>query len=443
MKTVNDYKGLTDNDRIEAAIADKDSQGGVVIIPPRKSDIEPERDWWSLDRAILIPAHTTIVLQRCKLKLSDKCRDNFFRSANCGIGIADVQRISDIHIKGEGLCVLEGADHPRAVGDSSKVLSNPCPKLPEDLCRLADWIPEERRKSGKLDFWDQHRHSYGTDAGKPGEVQHGDWRGIGILFACADDFSIEGIRMVDTHGWAISLEDCTHGRLEHIEFDSYMAKMIDGMLMNMENQDGIDLRNGCHDILINDITGGTGDDIIALTAIAPRDIIKQEGELPTLPKTFRPSGSLESTHILHNDWDKRDPDIHDVIIRNVRGYSKGHICLHIRLLPACASIWNVVIDGVVDTSPQGFLAGAVIELGDGGGYGENWKDSLRNIAISNVICDTGNAIRVGGYLSDSVISNVINRNPDCACITVHKPDGLRNVVTSGLVSAGDKLIDQR
>ncbi len=443
MKTVNDYKGITDNDRIEAAIADRDSQGGIVILPPRRSDIEPERDWWLLDRAILIPAHTTVILRHCKIKLSDRCRDNFFRSANCGIGIADVQRIHDIHIKGEGLCVLQGADHPRAAGDASKILSNPCPKLPEDLIRLADWIPEERKKSGKLDFWDEHRHSYGTDAGKPGEVQHGDWRGIGILFACADDFSIEGLRMVETHGWAISCEDCTHGRLEHIEFDSCMAKMIDGMLMNMENQDGIDIRNGCHDILINDITGGTGDDIVALTAIAARTKIVQEGELPDLPKTFRPSGSLDSTHILHNDWDKRDPDIRDIIIRNVKGYSKGRICLHIRLLAAEAVISNVIIDGVVDTSPEDVRASAVIQLGDGGGYGENWADSIRNIAISNVICNSRRAIHVGGYVTDSVITNIVNRNPNCACITVDKPNGLKNVAVSGLVSAGEKLIDQR
>ncbi len=424
-KTANDYFGLTDNDVIDAAIADR--QDGIVVIGQRKSDIEPERDWWLLDRAILLPANTTVILRNCKIKLSDKCRDNFFRSANCGIGIDPILPIQNIHIKGEGLCVLEGADHPRAVGDSSKILCCPCPKTKEDLIRYADWIPEEHKQTGIFDSRDIHSHSYGTDAGKEGENQHGDWRGIGILFARAEQFSIENIRMVDTHGWAISLEDCSHGRLEHIDFDMYMEKMIDGMLCNMENQDGIDLRNGCHDILINDITGCTGDDIIALTAIA-----NQDHNAP------RPDGTLLTTHIMHNDWSKRDPDIYNIIIRNVRGYT-NKICMMIRLLPVGSIIRNVIIDGIVDETPDGYsVKSSVMELGDGGIYGANQPDSMQNISISNVICNSTFGIRVGGYLCNSAFSNIINRNPHCEAISVSRKDGLRNVKMENIVESGEQ-----
>ena len=111
MRTVNDFAGKTDNERIEEAIRNR--HGDIVVIPPRVSDIEPERDWWLLDRAILLPENTTVLLQNCRIKLSDKCRDNFFRSANCGLGIENPQPIGNIHIRGVGDCVLEGADHPR------------------------------------------------------------------------------------------------------------------------------------------------------------------------------------------------------------------------------------------------------------------------------------------------------------------------------------------
>ncbi|MBP5182196.1 MAG: hypothetical protein J6331_04115, partial [Lentisphaeria bacterium] len=84
MKNVNCYAGNSDSDRIEAAI--RDCRGEAVLIPPRVSEREPERDFWLLDRAILLPENTTVVLENCKLKLSDTCRDNFFRSANCGLG---------------------------------------------------------------------------------------------------------------------------------------------------------------------------------------------------------------------------------------------------------------------------------------------------------------------------------------------------------------------
>ncbi len=428
MKTVNDFYGFTDSDRIEAAIAGR--KGNVVVIPPRQSDIEPERDYWLIDRAILIPENTTILLKNCKIKLSDRCRDNFFRSANCGPGIEDIEIIRNIHLRGEGLCILEGADHPRATGDSSKAIHCPCPRLPEDIVRLADWVPEERLAVDKLDFWDIHNHSYGTDAGKEGEVQHGDWRGIGILFACVENFSIENLRIVDSHGWGVSLEECAYGRVEKLDFDACMGKTIDGLLSNMENQDGIDLRNGCHDITITDITGGTGDDLIALTAIAR--------EAPV-----HPSGTFESTHIMHNDWSKRETGIHDIIIRNVKGYSKAGICKIIRLLPADAKIWNVVIDGVIDAAPAGMRNDGVLLLGEGdGAYGKNLPDGLTGVTISNVICNSKHTIIVAGYLKDSAIMNVVNRNPDCPVIEVHRKGGLNNVATCNLVSAGNTLIKE-
>ncbi len=427
MICVNDFTGNSDSEIFENAMRALTTDR-ILVIPPREQPDEPERHIWMLDRAILLEAGTTVILQNCELKLSDACRDNFFRSANCGIGIEDPQPISGIHIRGEGNCVLRGADHPRAVGDGSKVLSCPCPKTKEDLLRLADWIPAERKESGNLDFWDEHAHSYGTDALKENESHYGDWRGIGILLANCDHFSIENLKIIDSHGWAISCEACSYGWIEHIEFDACMAKEIDGMLMNMENQDGVDLRNGCHDILINDITGGTGDDIIALTAIADNG-------------PYYPGGSMQHSQVMHNDWTRRDRDIHDIIIRNIRGYSKGHICFHVRLLPAEAKIWNVVIDGVVDTSPEGFYAGGVIFLGQfDSEYGTNLPDSMQHITISNVICDSADAILVQGYLADSVITNVINRNPHCPAINVVRKGGLKNVLTSSIYSASGEII---
>lgn len=137
MVNANDFCGKNDSDVLNNAVRGR-GDDGIVVIPSRRSDIEPERDFWLLDAAVLIPENTTVVLQNCKLKLSDRARDNFFRSANCGLGIEFPERIHNITLRGEGTCVLEGADHPRASGDASKILRNPCPHFPEDICRLAD-----------------------------------------------------------------------------------------------------------------------------------------------------------------------------------------------------------------------------------------------------------------------------------------------------------------
>ena len=416
MVNVNDFLKQNDNAAFDAAIAARGADG-VVVIPPRKS--ADGRDYWLLDRAILLPANTTVILQNCKLKLSDRCRDNFFRTANCGMGIEDVAPIENVHIKGEGCCLLEGADHPRASGDSSMTLAAPCPHEVEDLCRLGTWIPEERRTPETIEFWDIHGHSYGTDAGKAGESQKGDWRGIGILFANVTHFSISGLKIKESHGWAISLEACAKGRVEKIEFDARMSKMVDGLLQNMENQDGIDLRNGCHHITISDISGSTGDDVIALTAIAD--------------ERHRKGGALCSTHVMSENWDKRERDIHDVIIRNVRAHSNHRFL--VRLLSIGTHIYNVVIDGVTDTSPEEVSYRGIL-IGDKDmAYGSNLPDGVKNVTISNVIYNSDRyAIHVKGYLKDSTITNVISTRSAQPAILVDRENGLENVKISNIVA---------
>lgn len=418
MVYANDFFGESDADILNSAIENR-GRDGIVVIEPRKSDKEPERCDWLLDRAILLPSNTTVIIRNCKLKLSDRCRDNFFRSANCGLGIEENEPLFNIHIKGEGCAVLEGADHPRATGDSGKILKNPCPFTVEDICKHADWIEEQRRSPEQITFADRHDYSYGTDAGKDGEAQTGDWRGIGILLACVNGFSISGITIRESHGWAISLEDCANGCIEKIRFDARMNKMIDGMLQNMENQDGIDLRNGCHDITISDITGETGDDVVALTAIASPE--------------YRPGGSLGSTHVMHSDWTRRDPDIYNVTIRNVRAYSS--LCYLVRLLPCECSIRNVIIDGVIDTSPEDVVCGGIFLGEKDQVYGRNLPGSIRNITISNVIYNNiKKAIRVDGYLQDSTITNVVAMRTQFPVVSVLREGGLQNVSVSNVVS---------
>jgi hypothetical protein len=335
------------------------------------------------------------------------------------MGITENPPLENIHIKGIGKCMLEGADHPRATGDGSKTLKVICPHDPEDIVKYADWVPEERRSIDKLTFLDIHENTYGTDAGKEGESQKGDWRNIGILFACVSDFSIENITIKESHAWAISLENCTRGFIEKIHFDARMSKLIDGMLQNIENEDGVDIRNGCNHITISDISGETGDDVVALTACATN-------------KKRHSGGVVGTTHVMHNDWTKREKDIHDIVIRNVVAHS--YLCFVVRLLPALANIYDVVIDGIVDDADNCQAAGTLL-LGDMDDYGENKPDSMRNVTISNIICNSRNAISLQGFLTDSVISNVVNKNPNCSALTVTREDGMNNVNTFNIISA--------
>ena len=407
-------RGFSDSDAIDAALAQL-GDDRTLYLPRRKAAEDPDRDWWLIDRAILLPANTTLIIDDCTVKLSDRARDNFIRSANCGMGLGGFDHLEHIYIRGVGGARLLGADHPRSTGDSEKQNNCPCPHEAADLLRLADWVSPERKAAGVTDFWDHHGHSYGTDALDPQASHVGDWRNIGILLANVSHFSIEGLKIEQSHAWGISLEACAFGRVANIDFEAHMWRMIDGLKQNIENQDGVDLRNGCHHILIEDITGHTGDDMVALTAIC------QHG--------FATGGAPGSTHVMHEDWTQRETGIHDVIIRRVTGSS--HLCFLVRLLPCETVIENILIEDITDTGPVRDY-GPALFLGEGDtAYGRNLPDSMRHIRIARVTASGAHAVNILGHLTDADIADITHHNPRFAPVNVARENGTVRVTLDG------------
>ena len=374
----NDFQG-SDIEKINAAVEFSRSNGGIVRIPQRKADEISSRNYWKIDSAILLPENTTVILANCRIKLSDNCRDNFFRSANCGAGIKEVKEISSIHITGVGTAVLEGADIPRATGDSGKTLGE---------C------------------------TFGTDAGKEGEEQKGDWREIGILFAKVSDFSISNISIVNSHCWAISLEYCHHGKVRDVNFQSRGKRFIDGKDVPNLNQDGLDLRRGCHHIIIENITGSTGDDLIALTGLAA---------------PVRDAGKLGSTAICGGTGIPELEEIAYITIRNVMGHCAGGHHIVRFLNNEGVMIHHIILDGLIDTSSGSCRDYAAVHIGDSR-WGLVPFGNTSSFQISHIQSRGKAAILISGTLSESTISDVINWNPDTVPVTVSPDGGIRNVV---------------
>lgn len=377
--TPNDFEG-SDSERINHAVIAAAATGQRTVIPRINRAKDGPREVWLIDTAILVQSGTTLELENCHIKLSDRCRDNFIRSGNCGLGIADIAPMSDIHIIGVGNVLLEGADHPRATGDSAKTLGE---------------------------------RSYGTDAGVAEESQTGDWRNIGILLAFVERFSIENVRIKDSHCWAISLERCAFGSIRDIDFASTGSRMIDGQAATILNQDGLDLRQGCHDITIENITGYTGDDLVALT-----NILGSNSE----------SGSTGSTMVSAKiDRGNGLDDIRYVTLRNLRGYCAGghHI---VRFLNASGlKIHDVILDGLVDTSGSGKRCKAALKIGDSNpkwGGATPLGDTYR-ILVSNIMSRAEHTILIAGSLSESIVTNVIKYDAPGDPVTYES--GLQNV----------------
>jgi hypothetical protein len=382
----NEFQG-TDVERINRAIEAASAAGCRVVIPRINMSDGQQKDVWMLDSAILLRSNTTLELDNCRIKLSDRCRDNLIRTANCGLGITDIQPMRNIHIRGIGRVVLEGADHPRATGDGGKTLG---------------------------------KQTFGTDAGVAEESQNGDWRNIGILLAFVENFSIENLAIHDSHCWAISLERCAYGKVRDLDFASSGFKMIDGARQTILNQDGLDLRMGCHDILVENITGYTGDDLIALTAIIRPDSVAG-GTKSTMVSAAIPRGEGQD-------------DIRHVILRNVQGYCRGghHI---VRLLNTPeVRMYDILLDGLIDTSPADVQCRAAVKIGDKGyGSGAAALGGTSRIIVNNVASRSKSTILIGGTLCDSIISNVIRHGAEGEAITYALgPESVRDLTITNV-----------
>ncbi len=153
-----------------------------------------------------------------------------------------------------------------------------------------------------------------------------------LLFRNVRNFSVENLKVSNPRWWGMTFIRALNGHISNISFSADNA---------VPNQDGVDLRKGCSHIAIENITGTTGDDSVALTAL---------------------SGRLEEKILPVIDGEN---DIHDITIKNVNTYVTGghHI---VRLLNHDGNrIYNISIDGITDACPEnGLRARAALRIGD-------------------------------------------------------------------------------
>lgn len=166
----------------------------------------------------MIPSHTRVILDGCRLEMADGVYAQMF--ANSEAFTANGRRYegeqTDIHIEGRGGAVIGGG------------------------------------KDNGLNEYTSCKNG----------MPHVSQNNLIYLHNVAD-FTITGLTVEDQRWWAMLLMYARRGEIRDIRF-CLKDKKPDGV---WRNQDGIDLRVGCSDISIEDISGETGDDMIALTAL--------------------------------------------------------------------------------------------------------------------------------------------------------------------------------
>ncbi len=304
-----------------------------------------------IGRAVRIPSNFTLILDGCHLRMADGCFSNLFVNEHHGAELGRTPAGTDrnISIIGRGEAILDGGEYN---GLSEKTqLQNGFPPI---------------------------------------------WKNNLILFTNVEGFKISGISCRNQRWWALNFIYCSEGYIGNIDFCANdtatdpEGRIYHGLVRSrysealVKNADGIDLRRGCHDIVIENISGFTEDDTVAITGLNGR-----------LEQTFSVEG-LSS-------------DICNITVRNIRSAA---FCTIVRLLnQGEVKLHDITIDGVYDTSDEspyldrGLYA---VRIGDKRLYGTRHatKDETYNIKIKNVSGRSDHAVALAGDMSGIVMYGI-------------------------------------
>lgn len=340
-----DIISASDSRSINAAICAAHESGCNTVVIPRSNQRTGSYEW-IIDESILLPDDITVILDGCTMIQAEGCYCNMFRTAT-------------------------------AFDEGRRTLENEQKNI-----RLLG------RNGALLDGGVYNGHSEWTD--KDGSLINNTM----LLFANLRGFTVEGFKVRHQRWWGMTCHACCHGTIRNIEFEADFASIgPNGERLDVEptdyehiyikNGDGIDIRCGCSDILIENISGQTEDDTVALTAL---------------------KGRHETRYLV----EEKGWDIHHIIIKNVM--SRAFSGAQLRLLCADGTrVHDITADSLFDTSAQRawensvFLGHALTEYIRGRA---SVRGEMFNISLSNIHSNSQRAILVGCTVENLRISNI-------------------------------------
>lgn len=306
---------------------------------------------WLIDREIRIPSDFTLILEDCHLCLADGTYTNIFVNENHGtdLGRTTAGTDTNIRILGRGEAILDG---------------------------------------GNYNGLSERNHS--RDGLPP------IWKNNLLLFTNVDGFEISGIACHNQRWWALCFVYCGNGVIENIDLCASDIAIDEhgneyrGLRRNhyndilVKNADGIDIRQGCHDIRIENVTGFTEDDSVALTGLDWH-----------LERASRVEGLA--------------PDIARITVKNIR---TAAFCTNVRLLnQGGIPLHDIFVDGVSDVGrdsehmDRGIYA---VRIGDTHLYGDRHatEKETYNVTVKNVYGAGLYGIALAGAIANLTLDNI-------------------------------------
>ena len=338
--TPNDAGIMADSDSRSIKNAIKAAEAGetrIVRIP--RLNRRTGENLWIIDETILLPSDMTVLLDDCHLRMADGVFCNMFRNGTMYTpeSLTPEGEQHDIHIIGRGRALLDGGVH------------NGLTEATEQKNGLPDVINNNL-----------------------------------ILLHNVNHYSLENFSCLDQRYWAINQIFCRNGRISDVRFD---------VEHYVRNQDGIDLRIGCSDIVIERISGKTGDDVVALTAL--------------------PMGSEADFCV-----EGRRPDIHDVTIRSVHANTRSTLTA----LRCCdgAALYRIRIEDIRDTGSP-WVPWGVVRLGENN-YFKETPGAMHEITVRDVHSLRRGTVFAAGTLTDCHISGIFAAGDAMSCVSTYYPD---------------------
>lgn len=352
----NDYPGKDDSASIQNAVDKAHETSLNMVVIPRINQ-RTGKPVWTITRDILLPSDMTVLLVNCRLEMADNVYSGFFRNSNFPNPESRNAAGKQFHItiQGIGKAVLDGGK----ANDLNESTS----------CK------------------DGHPH---VMANTP------------ILFVNVEGFVIDNICITNQRYWGMRFEYCSRGRITN-----YFTCVAN----DRRNQDGLNLRNGCHDILIENVMGQTGDDLIAFSAI---DTTRKD------------------------QWNlivaEEDPSIHDITVRNVSGAAVGHPLIAMRCANG-AKLYNILIENAKDipffapialchNGKRGYPRYGIVRIG-GNGY-STFRTSVMGEIYNITVRDVHATHSRSAIIANSQLRNInlynINGDGECRSIISIGPD---------------------
>jgi len=306
---------------------------------------------YEIDRAVRLPSNFTLLLENAHLRLADGSHTNVFVNEHNETPEGKTLEGTDrnISIIGRGRAILDGGR-----------MNDVCEKVP---------------------YAERVAPIYKNNL---------------ILFTNVDGFKISGLRLINQRWWATNFIFCRNGYIGDLDFcaddrwrdgngvirHGLCRSAYGGILV--KNADGVDLRQGCQNILIENLTGFTEDDSVALTGLEGR-----------MEETFSVEGL--------------STDIAYVTIRNIR---TAAFCTNVRLLnQGNVKLHDIEIDGVYDeseSSPHLDYGNFAVRIGDKHMYGSrhSTKDDTYNISVKNVYGRGKAVVALAGEIGNLVMYGI-------------------------------------